>query len=258
MLLSIVECDDYRLQSLGHKSKRVIKKVSDDIEIIGPILGLNVAQMRNRGASLALGEWIFFKDKDCAIDPQKILMTLKKTSSLDSRIAAISGVYASSNLNLISNCYNLIQRKWVYYGLIKKLSKNIFEANHLLGGAYLVKRNVLLDLNGFNEKIGWGCEEADLTKRIQSHGYKTVVNYNLRIKHQNHLRIFGFIKRAWWQNFNKTRFKVNFNNPSPLRNYLITKRMNYLPTLTFFSVAIFAQKWGLVFRLKDQVIRYFS
>lgn len=248
MLLSIVECSNHKLWQ-GEATPIFSRPLSNHIEVVGPVLGKNVASMRNKGAHKSLGEWIFFKDADCQVSPKDILNTLQKINKTQP-IDAISGVYRCSKTNLWQRAYNVVQKKWVLRGLGLKIRPQFYLGSHLLGGALLVRREVFFAVNGFSEVIGWGGEETHFLQKLHEAGFKTAVDYSLRVEHHNRLRVRGFFKRAWIQNYHRGYYKIKVPlvRKSQHLSYLKVKKRLVLPTILFFLVSLMAYSIGVVIR----------
>jgi GT2 family glycosyltransferase len=243
VLLSIVECSDYR-KYRGNGEWGDVQK-SQAIELIGPVIHKNIASMRNLGASKSTGSWIFFKDKDCQVDSKKLTELIEKYSDYD----VIGGVYSNfENKSYYSKVYHEIQRKWLLKGILNK-GKGLPQTRHVLGGALAIKKSVLEEMGGFSEKIGWGAEETELLARLIRSQKKVGICYSLKVRHKHNLGLLGFIKRAWKQNFNL----IYYVNPKPqissLKVNYLRSIFSHLPGIAlFFSVAKLAQSAALILR----------
>lgn len=243
MLLSIVECSDHKKWA-GKKICPPQRRVSQEIEIVGPVLAANISQMRNLGAHTAQGRWIFFKDLDCNVDMQRVLEVTKGAESSSDVIGAIGGIYEEKNSTTLARAYGQIQKNWVRQGLKENLEENFIRGSHLLGGALLVRKEAFEAVQGFSEEVGWGGEEVDLVQRLHQGGYKTFVNYNLRVEHTNTVKLGDFLKRAWYQNFNKSYYGMRVEKENRSIRYLQVPMLLVVPTLLFFTVSQLAQIVG--------------
>ncbi|MCJ8276763.1 MAG: glycosyltransferase [Bdellovibrionales bacterium] len=193
-------------------------KINDEVEVIGPVVGPNISAMRNFGASQANGEWVLFVDHDCHYNIDKVLKIIE-TLKDQKDLAAFSGVYKQTTTSLIQKTYDRIQRLWVLKGADRKGGKHLRMAHNLLGGCLVVRKSVWEKLNGFNETIGWGGEETEFIQRIHSLGYKTAVSYSWRVQHDCKIGLFGFMKRAWMQNFNRGLYQIKSINDQKSYQY---------------------------------------
>ena len=263
MLLSIIRCLDYRhfknqapgaVKSKVCEAKPLSQKtlINKEVELIS-VLGPNISNMRNRAGNASQGEWLFFMDDDCHINTGKILDLVMKIKSPSLPFVCIGGLYHSQKTNCLQKVYHNIQRKWVLRGLSRKSIGGFKLANHLLGGALLVKKTAFKKVGGFNESIGWGSEELDFVHRLNREGFKTGVSFRLIVTHNNSLNLSGFLKRAWFQNFNRAYYGLMKNKKAEF-GYLKTPIHFFLPTLLFFSFGLLAQFSGQITRLSTKTL----
>lgn len=243
MLLSIVQCSDYR-QFLGKNSVDPTKKINKKAEFIGPVLAPNVSAMRNRGGRVAKGRWIFFMDEDCCVQVDKVFDLIMKIEDRSSPLVCVGGRYRLGRVNYFQKVYHKIQRQWVFHGLSGRVINGFQLGSHLLGGAMLVKREAFKKVGGFNENMGWGAEERDFVERLQKRDFMTGVSYSLSVIHDNNLSFFGFLKRAWCQNFNGAYYGLRGKSRRCSIEYLRTPWNFFLSTLLFFFLGFIASCSG--------------
>lgn len=242
MLLSIVRCSDYRHYIRGGQHPIAVDRLNADVEQVGPVTGPSVSHMRNWGASHARGEWIFFVDEDCQVDIDKILTLIRKQKNKGD---AISGCYLSSSKARLTQAYHRIQRVWLQKGVVSADKSEMHRANHLLGGALLVRREAFTAIGGFSTIIGWGAEELDFALRLQKKGFVTRLSYCLPVQHEKTLGLAGFLKRAWFQNRNRGLYNLKFANRKKCRLSYLKTHHRLLPyTLLFFIVGYSAHLYG--------------
>ena len=249
MLLSIVECSDSFLESDFLKPVR--RNHDKNIEIIGPVSGPHAAAMRNRGGRAAKGRWLFFKDEDCRIPIEKIVELVVKIESQSLPFSCVGGRYQLLPSGYWMRVYHRIQRQWVHQGLFDSSVKGLIPGSHLLGGALLVKKEAFDQVGGFCEKIGWGGEERDFVRRLQEQGFKTAVSFSLSVVHENSMGFFGFLKRAWRQNFNGGYFRMKRHPKVRYGKYLRTQMEFFPPTFLFFFLGSLGLWFGQIARLMD-------
>ena len=244
MLLSIIECSDYKKCDNWQNQTLKPQELENDIEVVGPVKGPSVSVMRNRGASVAKGRWLFFKDQDCQIDVTKLKSRVQQMESQkDSSV--VGGIYKCQTSGHFARIYNCIQRRWVLGGL-NPARKD--EAQHLLGGALLVPAKIYQEVGPFNESIGWGAEETDWVQRALQLKVSSKVSYRLIVHHQNNLGFFGFLRRAWFQNFNNAYFGVERKNHMKRAGYFAGQMRDWPTTALFFGVASAGRGLGAVMR----------
>lgn len=245
MLLSIVECSDYRLWKKGDSQEVRVSQLNNQIERVGPVLGPNAAAMRNTGAKRANGKWLFFNDGDCQINEANLLNQMERLEKSDFDL--VGGVYRNQQKNRLAKTYNFIQRYWVFSGLKKQ--QNQVQGERLLGGALLVKKECWQSLNGFNEEIGWGAEELDFTQRALEKGFKAGVSYGLIVLHNNPVSFRGFLKRAWVQNYNRGYHGIDSGKKqSGFLGYFSCRMSYWLPVAFFFCIGSMAYLFGVSYR----------
>ena len=239
MLLSIIQCSDYH-RSSEKKYKDLKRKFSENVEFIGPVLASNVSTMRNRGACIAKGRWLFFMDGDCCVQVNKVFDLIAKIEKKSLPLVCISGRYQLGRVNYLQKVYHRIQRQWVLHGLSGKAVNGFQLGSHLLGGALLVKKEAFNKVGGFNENIGWGAEERDFVECLQKKSFSTGVSFSLSVIHTNNLNFFGFLKRAWYQNFNGAYYGLKKKSWNRHIEYLKTPWNFILPTFLFFLFGFIA------------------
>lgn len=245
MILSIVECGDYRELDNRSRVSRVAV-TSSQIEHI-KVWAPSVAQMRNRGYCESHGRWVLFKDEDCAVSSGDVLKTVKKIESEKPRCGAVGTTYQREKLgNRITQAYHFIQSQWVRRGVEPEYSR------HLLGGALLVRREAMTSAGLFCENIGWGGEETEWTSRLIENGWQTEIENNWQVVHSQNLNFIGFFKRAWVQNYNRGYYQWHKHSAIPSRSgdYLRSP-LSLLPWVcSFLLTGLFAYWAG---RLRRKV-----
>ena len=249
MLLSIVECSDYR-KSAEWKTHRSEVTVLDELcEKIGPVRAPSAATMRNKGAQESSGRWIFFKDDDCDIDLKTIKNICLRLEETQSPIKILGGIYQPDATGMVGEIYSFIQRNWVLSGLEKTRSKQFRHGVKLLGGAFLIERKIFEDLNGFSEDVGWGAEEVELIQRARKQGVVTAISYRLRVTHRKEMNLAAFVKRAWYQNYNPGYFSFKRGASFKTGISYFSAPVKYWPSLIlFFGVGTLANSFGVVAR----------
>lgn len=233
MLLSLVK-SDFRLSDC---SSVFIKKF-ENYEIIFTS-GPNVCNMRNNGAKAASGEWILFCDYDCEIKIEHVINFIKKNNN--TKILAVGGVYKAIKHNRINRAYNLLQRLWVLKGIYTK-KRGLKLGENFFGGCLLINKKTFIGSDGFNETIGWGGEELEFHKKLQKSGIPILISYRLRPSHHTNLNLKDFFYRAWVQNKNKVKYKLDTNaiNKNTGFDKFVFKRINPL-ILGFGVVALISR-----------------
>jgi len=143
-----------------------------------------LSHARNRAIEEAAGEWVCYLDDDAKAHPTLLVESMK----------VINGKSYS--------CFGGVYLPWYKYGQ-PKWFKDAYASNkkpynqptalkgeqHLSGGIFYVKRELLIQLNGFStdlgmsgKKVAYG-EETELQLRIRNMGLDTVYIPDIKIDH---------------------------------------------------------------------------
>ncbi len=245
MLLSIVETGDHR-QTVAHSESAIPQlRYSERVEKIGPVFRANASAMRNAGARVAKGRWIFFKDRDCELSERDIIRLLNIVSTSPSEIKVMGGLYRNTGSQFLGHVYNFVQNHWVLSGVGKTKAKDLRAADRLLGGALLIERATYERLGGFSEAIGWGAEELEFLNRAHHHGCGVALIDDLYVTHKNRLSVPGFFKRAWVQNFNRGFYRLSRSTQSPeIGGYFSGPILFFPAIMAFFMLGWIANAVG--------------
>ncbi len=147
---------------------------ADVIQIQGPS---GPARARNRGASKATGEVLYFVDADVTV-PAGALAHLSQRFSNDPELAAIIGSYDDSPAapGFFAQYKNLIHH---YTHQIARPEGSTF-----WGACGAINRKVFEEMQGFDESYGRPCiEDIELGYRLRAAGYRILLDRDLQIKH---------------------------------------------------------------------------
>jgi len=121
----------------------------------------------NQGLMLAEGEFIITIDADSVMEKTAITKFMKQFT--DSDVAAVAGNVIIGNRK---TPIEVMQQLEYLYGFFFKRADSIFNSVYIIGGAAAAyRKNVLLELGGFDHKII--TEDIEMSTRILAHGYKT-------------------------------------------------------------------------------------
>lgn len=152
---NITKLKSYKLQELGYKT-------TYNQENFG------FAKANNQGVKCSKGEWLMFLNPDTHINSENILKFVNKAE--EQRLDAASLQPLEDNyLKPLPTPLSLL----VEFSPIRRLVPlNIFRQKTLFGGGLLIKKSVLENLKGWDEKFFLWFEDSDLTKRLIDNGYK--------------------------------------------------------------------------------------
>ena len=147
---------------------------------------------RNNGAQVAVGELLVFTDADCKLDSDFITELIKPLLNQD--ISGSQGVFYSHQKSLVS--------RFIQAEVFERFDREA-KAEHIdwvATYAACYRKSVFLENGGFNDT--YSSEDAELSFRLASLGYKMVLADKARTQHKNYESFFEFIwykyKRAYW------------------------------------------------------------
>jgi hypothetical protein len=205
--------------------------------------------MRNAGALRATGRWLFFKDADCDVDVDKIEEICLLIEAENQGLKVIGGRYQSEPVGILGRVYDYIQRLWLLNGMEPGRIGRFRQAKKLLGGALLIERRTFCHLEGFSEAIGWGGEELEFLQRVHKQNLETAVSFQLCVRHEKNMSWWGFLRRAWKQNFNPGYFAFRRHQPGRSGLQYFRGPWRYWPALiVFLGVGTCAHTCGVLGR----------
>jgi len=183
----IIIADDGSTEETGEW----IRQQKHLIHVWQPDTGFNAAQIRNRAAAKATGDYLIFLDGDC-IAPRYFIQ--------HHRQLAQPGCFVTGNRVLLSHAFTqhvLAQKlpisQWTYrqwlWAYVQKKCNRVLPFFPLLRGLFPWRyssrwqgaktcnlslwRTDFIAVNGFDERYqGWGYEDSDLVVRLMRHGIR--------------------------------------------------------------------------------------
>ena len=200
--------------------------------IVQSLPGFSVAQLRNKGAFSSKGDLIAFVDADHVLSNHWIM------AGLD--------VMKESDCGMAGAPYSIpLSATWVQrsYDRFRKRPLKKMETDWLGSGNMLIRRELFLKLNGFDESLET-CEDVDLCQRTRKEGWRIIANPDMESVH------FGdpatlknlFFGELWR---GRNNFSVTMKGPRTLRSLLslIIPALN-LPGIAFVIIGIFLMFCG--------------
>lgn len=159
------------------------------------------AKACNQGARIASGEFLFLINPDIEFEdniPDEIFIFLSKNK--DYAGGGFAHIHRSGKIQRICAGYIVkpldhFSEQLGFYGLLPSVRifnsrffplgeyQNNHPAEFICGGCFLIKKEVFLDLSGFDEKFFAYYEDMDFCNRLKNKGYKLFYWGSQRIIH---------------------------------------------------------------------------
>jgi len=146
------------------------------------------ARARNMGAFHARGDLLFFVDSDVAV-PQNIIGQVRHAFLQDPGLAAVFGSYDDepSTANFLSQYRNL------FHHFVHQTSNE--EASTFWGACGAIRRDVFIEMGGFDESYGRPCiEDVELGFRLKKAGHEIRLSKTLQCKHLKGWGVWSLLK----------------------------------------------------------------
>ncbi len=172
---------------------------------------------RNLAAEKAGGDILAFIDSDCICTPQWLNDLIPAFN--DPCVAAVGGRIDSVYKDSALDQYETVKSSLIM-GNRERQSQPSDRMFYVPSCNLLVKREVFLEANGFNERLYVG-EDVDLCLRLQDAGHRVEFRPEGRIYHKHRNRVAAFCKRRFeygtseplLQSLHKNRPKQIYLNP---------------------------------------------
>lgn len=211
--------------SKDNRSIEYVKEFFPDANIIKHIENKGYAGALNSAYPVCKGKYLFFMQNDVKLDPECI-GELVKIAQTDDKIAICACKQLSYDGSFKLNCG--VGLDFLGYPIVDTVDSNIFYAD---GASFFIRKDVFIDLNGFDEKhVAFG-EDVDLCWRAWLLGYKTIYVPTAIVYHASGGTITGgAIKGAHYTTTIVRRYMGERNNlRNVLKNYRLISLLWILP-----------------------------
>ena len=179
-------------QSIDETTKLIVESFSSGLLRYIRDTGTGVSRARNIGWQSACGEIISFTDDDARVDKKWIESIMESFTKFGDRVGVCGGkiiaVYESRNPE-----WSIPERwKTILPSYDQGDETGDFFGNSLPAGVNLsTKKEILVKLNGFNERLGTDTakkinlsgEDSDFTKRVKREKLRLLYNPECRVYH---------------------------------------------------------------------------
>ncbi|MBN1317281.1 MAG: glycosyltransferase family 2 protein [Anaerolineales bacterium] len=145
-----------------------------------------VSFARNCGARAASGEILFFLDADIMVEPDTIE---KITSTLQDR-PEISALFCSYQKHTPAKTFYSKYKNLLHH-YTHQISQE--EAATFCGGFGAIKKDVFIDLGGFNESYRY-LEDMELGYNLHLRGHRIFLNKKIQLTHLKRYSLFDLMK----------------------------------------------------------------
>lgn len=226
----IIPVNDQNDEQLLHCLKSIISQDHNQCTETIVVAGGNIAQARNKGLDMALGDYLGFLDSDCIARPTWI-QTLKQYLDDSKKIGGV-GCSTISSPNP-SNLDEAIDQ--VYSSFIGSLGSHTLTranenrlVNSLSGTGSLFSSHVVEDAGKFNERFEYN-EDNELSMRVRDGGNQLLFIPDVEVYHRRPASFTEFAKKFFSYGVGRTRSTLTNNRLLDVRVYSL---------LTVFLISI--------------------
>lgn len=168
-----------------------LEKIETDIEYLSIIKGKvnhGFGKACNIGAKLCKSEYILFLNPDTELKKNSIRAALEYMEKEASKNIGICGIQLVDDNGITASCSRFPSASRILFssiGLTKLIPRlgapmrdfahdSIREVDQVMGAFFLIRSNLFMTCNGFDERFFVYYEEVDLSKRINQLGFKSI------------------------------------------------------------------------------------
>lgn len=144
-----------------------IREEFPNVELINNKRNTGYAAACNQGIKKSKGDWISFLNPDVSIEKNSIFESIDQAE--EKKLDAFSIITAKDYRKPLPSALSLLAEFTPLKYLIPLL---IFRKKTLTGGLLFIKKNILKEVGGWDERFFLWFEDSDLTKRLYDRGYQ--------------------------------------------------------------------------------------
>lgn len=225
--------------SPGDGSANFIRKNFRKVKIIQPKKNLGFAEGNNFGVKNSKGEYIVLLNQDTAVDKNwlKELITILENKNVVACQSKVLFFNQKNKINVTGIDTNFLGFGWCgNFGIIDKGQFKDNEITFPSGVSVIFKKNVFIDVKGFDKDYFTYQEDSDLGWRIRLKGYKTILASKSLVYH----------KYSFSRNIGKFYYLERNRIITLLKNYSVKTLLLILPAflLTEIGVIFYSLKNG--------------
>lgn len=216
--------------------EEIRKKYGDDnrFKIVSTIKRLGIAQSRNLGINVAQGKYIAFVEMDMEMDKDWLKHSIAKLESEENLggVVPLCFDFHKRSRVIAAGIYIIPHTGWTIGRGFDTTKKSFTEEAYTSTGAVgsVVRRDVLSEIEGYDDKLFTQTEDIDLGWRIWMHGRP--------IKFIPEAVVYHWTGKPWSYRKETTKFLKEFHFAKTprliLKNYELHNVIRYLP----FCIAI--------------------
>jgi len=182
--------ENLQIVVINNDEKR-LEKFPDEfgVELIEKNENIGFGKAHNLGLQAAKGKYILFLNPDTKLFPSAAERLLSVFLA-DEKIGIAGPAHVGENDVSEENYFGLRRTPLSIIGSKisrrkQSVSENIFETDWVSGGAMMAKKELLLELGGFDENYFMYFEDVDLCLQAKQKGWKVVVHPEAKIFHKS-------------------------------------------------------------------------
>lgn len=228
------------------KESLLCQKTRFSFEII-VVKNLLPGQARNFGFKSAKGRYLLFIDDDCFAPKDWIEKNINFLNT-HKNIGAVGGKIVGKSSKLFSRCTD-------YTNFWRQQNNQLKTTNQLYTASLAIKKEVFLEVDGFDEKVKVG-EDVNLVDKLTKAGYLSFYNPEIVVIHDHKRDTLGKFLKYMYNNGLETGLYVLKTHPGSECLLPIFQKVYFLfilPMAILYTIASlylnFSSSWKIIFLL---------